>query len=64
MVPCSNIGTRKWVAKRFQMVSVVAIHISVQGNKHGLTKDFLWQKLQMKVSRDVLAFYFLTIKVI
>lgn len=56
MVPCSNIGTRKWVAKCFQMVSVVAIHISVQGNKHSLTKDFLWQKLQMKVSRDVLSF--------
>lgn len=38
MVPCSNIGTRKWVAKCFQMVSVVAMHISIQGNKHGFVQ--------------------------
>lgn len=38
MVPCSNIGTRKWVAKCFQMVSVVAMHISILSNKHGFAQ--------------------------
>lgn len=61
MVPCFNIGTRKWVAKHFQMVSVVAIHISVQGSKHGFSQRLVLAESVDESFERCLGFYFLSI---